>query len=507
MVEPNDDNSQTDPIYKSIILVQGFDSETGFPGLVVSSDNGKNCQVEFTVDGKVYRQRDGDRIWPFLKNKVKSLLSNDAGSGITVIDDSGDPQPSQAPTKTVTVFDDSKIKAGSISPSGGMSSSETDKEAQAMGMNAVTVSVLVTFDTATSANPTIKDADLQLAEQNIKDLTAKGYKVIVQPYPWIAGGTVVETQLKPADDEIAWFAMYYLNALNTIAELAEKYKCYGMYIATNLTQLEKYNSMWSGFIKKVKETFTGKIFFRTNWWYDATWDNDTTAAHQKVVNYDFWADVDVIAIAAYFEVTDTVAPTSAQLQASIRKVDKYNRGQNIEQEIKDFHEKWNKPIFFGELGIPPYKTAPSTPWDDKASDYKDATLDYQVQANWYDAWYTVFKDYDWWLGYSVFTIDDSNSLYNPYGHPAADVIKNQFYITKTISVATEDFDHAKQTIAYQVTATNVAHQPVAKPGLLIAKQYGAYVLQEYVTETADVYFRVYTPSKVWTAWSQNTFFN
>lgn len=55
---------------RPIILEQGFDTESGFPGLVTSSDNGKTNVLEYTADGKVYRQRDADRIWKYIMPKV-----------------------------------------------------------------------------------------------------------------------------------------------------------------------------------------------------------------------------------------------------------------------------------------------------------------------------------------------------------------------------------------------------------------------------------------------------
>lgn len=51
-----------------------------------------------------------------------------------------------------------------------------------------------------------------------------------------------------------------------------------------------------------------------------------------MMNRKFWGEVDVIAIAAYFEVTAIKSPTSEQIQTAITKVDKFNRGQNIEHD-------------------------------------------------------------------------------------------------------------------------------------------------------------------------------
>ena len=60
---------------RPIILEQGFDTESGFPGLVTSSDNGKTNVLEYTADGKVYRQRDADRLWKYIMPKVTSYTT------------------------------------------------------------------------------------------------------------------------------------------------------------------------------------------------------------------------------------------------------------------------------------------------------------------------------------------------------------------------------------------------------------------------------------------------
>ena len=69
---------------RPIILEQGFDTESGFPGLVTSSDNGKTNVLEYTADGKVYRQRDADRIWPYLQSKIGTADSSGGTGNQTV---------------------------------------------------------------------------------------------------------------------------------------------------------------------------------------------------------------------------------------------------------------------------------------------------------------------------------------------------------------------------------------------------------------------------------------
>lgn len=571
---------------RPIILEQGFDTESGFPGLVTSSDNGKTNVLEYTADGKVYRQRDADRLWKYIMPKVTSYTTagglwttstgdmDNEGPGLHYLTSSADqyqnlPSGAKAPgilsvlqisgalwqtyvtlagdaamyyrastdgktwqkwqkigagggsggggntntgssdtsiddgTSQIETVAPGKIKAGSISPSGGMNPGETDKEAQAMGLNTITVPLLLTVKDNTDDAPTISDDNYTIAKNNVEYLTKKGYKIILQLYPWISNGTVVETAWEPTSMDN--FFNNYGVALNKMAKLAEDNKCYGMYVATNLVKTEKWDAQWVALIKNIRQSYSGKLFWRTNWWYDASWDSTSVANFVTMMNRKFWGEVDVIAIAAYFEVTAITSPTSQQIQTAITKVDKFNRNQNIEQEIVDLQKLWKKPIFFGELGIPPFADAPSQPWSDVKSG--QTVVDYQVQVNWFDAWYQVFSKYDWWLGYSVFTIDDSNSQYNPYGHPAADVIKKQFMVNQSVNGWSGDFNSLIATVNHEVMSTGNQNQPVAKEGLLVVKRYNVFATQIYYTVDGDVWYRLYNSATgVWTAWAQQTFF-
>lgn len=71
----------TTPLYRQIVGEAGYDTDSGIYGLGRSYDNGKTFHVMDTVYGRIYRQQDGDSIWPFLKDKVKSVLDWSAITG------------------------------------------------------------------------------------------------------------------------------------------------------------------------------------------------------------------------------------------------------------------------------------------------------------------------------------------------------------------------------------------------------------------------------------------
>lgn len=62
---------------RMIVLDQGIDTELGLVGLGYSPDNGTHFFVTNTIQGRVYRQNDADRLWPLLVDKVKAITGQD----------------------------------------------------------------------------------------------------------------------------------------------------------------------------------------------------------------------------------------------------------------------------------------------------------------------------------------------------------------------------------------------------------------------------------------------
>ncbi len=69
-------NPPVDEIQVQKIAMQpGYDTETGQWGYGYSPDNGVHFFVLNSIYGRKFRQEDADRIWPFLKDKVRSAMS------------------------------------------------------------------------------------------------------------------------------------------------------------------------------------------------------------------------------------------------------------------------------------------------------------------------------------------------------------------------------------------------------------------------------------------------
>lgn len=68
-------SSSNNEVRRLIAMDQGIDSELGIVGLGYSPDNGLHFFVTNTIRGRVFRQEDADRLWPFMKGFVSRQIN------------------------------------------------------------------------------------------------------------------------------------------------------------------------------------------------------------------------------------------------------------------------------------------------------------------------------------------------------------------------------------------------------------------------------------------------
>lgn len=73
-------SSSNNEVRRLIAMDQGIDSELGIVGLGYSPDNGLHFFVTNTIKGRVFRQEDADRLWPYLKD----FVSKQVGAALSV---------------------------------------------------------------------------------------------------------------------------------------------------------------------------------------------------------------------------------------------------------------------------------------------------------------------------------------------------------------------------------------------------------------------------------------
>ena len=67
-------SSSNNEVRRLIAMDQGIDSELGIVGLGYSPDNGLHFFVTNTIKGRVFRQEDADRLWPFMRGFVSRQI-------------------------------------------------------------------------------------------------------------------------------------------------------------------------------------------------------------------------------------------------------------------------------------------------------------------------------------------------------------------------------------------------------------------------------------------------
>lgn len=331
--------------------------------------------------------------------------------------------------KTLTEKLDKKIKSGNLS-----TDYEIDKtlgDIQLLDLNTINLPIVINISDLNSSDVSIDSNSLQRAKWLLDKLKGKGINVILEPYPWIANGTKYETEYNPTDT-YAFFNNWKNNVLKPlIDDIAIPYRVDALNIATGFNNLEAYETEFSDMIDFTRKYYKGLITYRTSFWTTANWDDEATKEqvakldenYDKKLNNTIFSKVDFISIASYFELTDNDVNSVDDLENALISSTRYNRNQEIKEQIQNFNDKWQKPIFFGELDFPRTTKASVEPWNPFLSN----SINNQEQANGFEAYKNVFEDEPWFLGFSYFAIgkEDDQKMYYP-SDETVDVINQWF---------------------------------------------------------------------------------
>ncbi len=116
-----------------------------------------------------------------------------------------------------------------------------------------------------------------------------------------------------------------------------------------------------------------------------------------IKNIDFWGDLDYIGVHFYEGLTNEKDPTVAELNKGIERV--------FSEYIEPAQEKYDRPVFFGELAYQSYdgdnmprKSGYRRQWSDRSS-YE---IDYQEQADEFEATFDFMNEKDYMYGAVLF---------------------------------------------------------------------------------------------------------
>ena len=293
---------------------------------------------------------------------------------------------------------DGKIKSGNLSTDYTITTALSD--IKKLGLNTVNVPVVINIKSLNSSDMSIDINSEERAIALIKILKQNHINVILEPYPWIKNGSLPETEFKPSDTNT-----FFLNWKNKVLRvlidnIAEPYKVDALIISSNMSNLEYAQGYWIDTISYVRNFYDGLVTYKTTWWYTSTADKKSTQSYNNKLNNKLFSKLDFISVGAYFELSDKSTNTVDNLVKTLTKTQVNNRNQNVEAELENFNTKWDKPVYFAELGFPRVDFAAQHPWNPAPSNVQNNV----EQANCFEAYRRVFEKDNWLLGFSVFAI-------------------------------------------------------------------------------------------------------
>lgn len=283
------------------------------------------------------------------------------------------------------------------------------KDIDLVNANTVNVPVVINIPNLNSNELSIDEYSKNKAIELIKILNKKDINIILEAFPWIENGSKYETEYNP-DNKEKFFEDWNNILTILINDIGNKYNVDVMNTASNFEKLESYESKWCEIIDNVKSKFDGLVTYKTTWWYTAKWDEASIKRYEAKLNNKIFSKVDFISIAAYFELSDKATNSVEELVECLRSSKIHDREQNIKQEIENFYDKYNKPIFFGELGFPRKNNAATHPWNMAPSQIENN----EEQARCFEAYELMFKDEMYFKGFSVFAMGEKSKDKNFY---------------------------------------------------------------------------------------------
>ena len=323
--------------------------------------------------------------------------------------------------KTLNSKFQTKIKSGNLSTDYNINQVLNDVDK--FELNTLNVPIVINITNRTSNNMTVDTESKKQSIKLIKKLIGKKVNIILEPYPWIENGSIGETEWNPNNIN-DFFYNWTHNVLKVLVdEVAIPYHVDALNIGTSFVNMELKENYMCNMVDYVRKYYKGLVTYRTNFWVTAVWKPELTIEYEKKINNRVFSKLDFISIASYFELTNNDTNTVDNLIDSLQSTQIYNRKQNVRQEIKKFHDRWNKPVFFGELGFPKTNKASVEPYNSYFSDI----INNQEQANCFEAYRRVFENEPWNLGFSIFAIGE-NSVEKRYypSKESTEVIKKWY---------------------------------------------------------------------------------
>lgn len=240
-------------------------------------------------------------------------------------------------------------------------------------------------------------------------LHEKGLKVMVKPQIWIRRGEFTGNIKMTSEEDWVKFEAGYKEFIMLYAKMAAEENVEIICLGTELYEFANERSaFWKELIAEIRTFYKGELTYAENW--------------DKVDNVQFWNELDLIGVDAYFPLHEDRSPSLEQLREAWKP---------HKEQLKKLSSKNAKQIVFTEYGYRNTDYAAKQPWD---SSREITSVNDQLQADALLALYQEFWKEDWFAGGFLWKwfhdIDRvgrmENNQFTPQNKPALETVRS-FY--------------------------------------------------------------------------------
>jgi hypothetical protein len=254
---------------------------------------------------------------------------------------------------------------------------------------------------------TLKDAGLIYEIQKAREL---GMKVLLKPQVWVdtaefIGASQIGTGITAESQWDAWFVSYTATIVK-YAQIAQENGVEMFCVGTELAGTTSQSARWRDVIKAVRQVYGGMLTY--------------TAISGEEISIDWWDELDIIGVSAYYPLTGKNDPTVEQLKGAWTP---------WARRLAELAGQTGKPVLFTEVGYRSVAGANIAPWD---LDPNNA-IDMDEQANCYRAVFETFWNRPWFAGMFWWEWDKnpasggpSDNWFTPHDKPAEAVLRTWF---------------------------------------------------------------------------------
>jgi hypothetical protein len=217
----------------------------------------------------------------------------------------------------------------------------------------------------------------------IRSARSAGLRVILRPYIDVDDGTW-RGAIHPSNLS-RWFASYD-RFIMRYARIAGRERVDGFVVGTEMQSLSGRAGRWRALVTAVRHVFPGFVSYQANW--------------DEAADVSWWDALDTISVSAYYPLSATFDPTTAELVSGWSSSrDLAGAQRNWFAQLDELHRRFNRTVFFGEIGYRPVTGTATRPWGGEPW-LGERSLSAQEHA--YEAalqvWSSVpwFRGFEWW---------------------------------------------------------------------------------------------------------------